>query len=55
MVKKRDESETGQSTEKKRELRAGYLPPYTTLPGADAWEKSGQAVIFEPIEKAIKK
>jgi hypothetical protein len=53
MVQRRDEA-TGQSTEAKRQLRAGYLPPYTPVSGADAWESSGKAIVLEPVEREVK-
>ena len=42
------------STEEKRKVREGYLPPYEKVAGADAWEKSGKAIVFEPVEKEVK-
>ncbi|TFK45844.1 DUF1264-domain-containing protein [Heliocybe sulcata] len=54
IVKERDEK-WGMDTEAKRKLRAGYLPDYEPLPGADTWETTGKAVVFEPVEKPFKK
>lgn len=53
MIQRRDEV-TGQSTEAKRKLRAGYLPAYTQASGADAWELSGKAIVLQPVEKEVK-
>jgi hypothetical protein len=36
-------------------VRKGYLPPYDPVPGADAWEQSGEEVTFEPVKKPFKK
>ena len=49
MVKARDDK-YGVNTAAKRELRAGYLPPYEKTMGADEWETSGAGVVFEPKE-----
>ena len=54
LVKKRDES-FGMSTEDKRQTRAQYLPQYHKQDDADAWEKTGKAVVFEPVEREVKK
>ena len=54
LVKSRDEN-VGVSTEAKRELRKGYLPPYEPVMGADDWEKTGKAVVFEVTERDLKK
>jgi len=52
MVKQRDET-CGMDTQHKRELRAGHLPPYEKSPDADAWERTGKAVVFEIKEQDI--
>jgi hypothetical protein len=54
MVKARDEKVSGQSTEEKRKLRAGYLPSYTPLPGADAWQATGKGISLEPVTRDVK-
>jgi hypothetical protein len=54
LVKGRDER-LGVSTEAKRELRKGYLPPYEPVPGADEWTDSGHAIQFEPVKRPIQK
>lgn len=45
----------GMSTEDKRLSRAQYLPRYQKLEDADNWEISGKALVFEPVEKEVKK
>lgn len=52
-VKRRDEK-YGLDSDAKRELRKGYLPPYETVEGADAWEQSGKGVRFEAVETEVK-
>lgn len=52
LVKARDER-YGVSTDAKRELRQGYLPPYEVAPGSDAWETSGKAIIFDARETTV--
>lgn len=54
IVKRRDDR-LGMSTEVKRQVREGYLPPYTKAEGADNWEKTGKAITFEVVEKDIEK
>jgi hypothetical protein len=53
LVRSRDQR-YGMDTQAKRELRAGYLPPYDPLPEADEWKSSGKGVVFEPVEREIK-
>ncbi|TFY74614.1 hypothetical protein EWM64_g9400 [Hericium alpestre] len=43
----------GMDTQKKRELRKQYLPPYEKHRGADAWEQSGKAVAFKAVEEDL--
>ena len=43
------------STEEKRHLREGYLPQYEKADGADSWEKTGNAIVFDPVERKVKK
>lgn len=54
LINSRDEK-AGVSTEAKRELRKGYLPKYEPVTGADAWEQTGKAVVFEATERDLKK
>lgn len=53
LLKTRDEK-SGMNTAAKKELRAGYLPPYEKADGADEWEKTGKAVVFQPKEVNLK-
>lgn len=53
LVKARDER-YGVSTEAKKELRKGYLPPYEVVEGADAWETSGKVIVLEARERNVK-
>ncbi|KAL6300528.1 DUF1264-domain-containing protein [Sparassis latifolia] len=52
MLKARDKK-SGMSTAERRKLRAGYLPPYTKLGGADQWEKTGRGLVFVAEESDI--
>ncbi|KAI0374967.1 DUF1264-domain-containing protein [Pilatotrama ljubarskyi] len=53
LVKKRD-TEWGQDTAAKRELRKGYLPPYEKVDDADEWEKTGRVVKFSVEEVPLR-
>ncbi|KAH9951218.1 DUF1264-domain-containing protein [Amylocystis lapponica] len=53
LVQERDDR-LGMSTERKRNLRAGYLPPYEKQADADQWEQTGKALVFETTETDIK-
>ena len=52
MIRKRD-TESGQDTAAKREVRKGYLPSYEKAEGADAWERSGRGIAFSVDEVAL--
>ncbi|KZT29766.1 DUF1264-domain-containing protein [Neolentinus lepideus HHB14362 ss-1] len=54
LVKQRDQK-WGMDTEAKRQLRAGYLPEYQPLDGADDWQSTGKGVVFEPVLRDLKK
>ncbi|KDQ60748.1 hypothetical protein JAAARDRAFT_31721 [Jaapia argillacea MUCL 33604] len=49
LLRKRDET-WGMDTESKRKLRAGYLPHYERVSGADMWEETGKGLVFEVAE-----
>ncbi|KAI0928496.1 hypothetical protein AcW1_005725 [Taiwanofungus camphoratus] len=46
MVNLRDQR-CGMDTAAKRQLRAGYLPPYEKRADTDQWEETGKALVFE--------
>lgn len=54
LVKKRDES-CGMSSEGRKIHRKSYLNfDYKVAEGADAWEKTGKAIVFEAKEVDVK-
>lgn len=53
LLKSRDER-CGMDTEGKRKLREVYLPSYDKAQGADHWEETGKATVFEPGEVDIR-
>jgi len=53
LVKDRDER-YNYSTEQKRQLRSGYLPPdFKKSEKADQWVASGQGISFEPKQVSV--
>ena len=48
------DAKCGLSTQAKRELRKTYLPSYDKAPDSDTWEKTGKAIVLEPIERDVK-
>lgn len=53
LVRERDKR-YGVDSEKKKELRKGYLPEHKTATGADAWEEEGKAIVFQSVEESVK-
>ena len=52
LVRERDER-YGVDTEKKRDLRKGYLPEYEVAKGADAWESDQKAILLQAVEESV--